>query len=228
MSALADAWDMLTTASNWTGDHGFLARTRAHVWISVVATAIATLLAIPPAIWLAHRRLVPGLSVAAVNLSRAIPSFAIVALVLPFSIRYGFGLGFWPTCVALVALAIPPIFTNTYAGVAGTPPELVEAARGLGMTGREVLRHVELPTSIPLVLTGIRVSAVQVIATATLGAIVGYECLGTYIVAGLQRGQAGQAAVLSGAFLVAALALLADAAFGRVEPRCAPWLRRVR
>jgi len=228
VSVLADTWEFLTTADSWTGQRGILARGRAHVWISLVATVLAAAIAIPPAIVLAHRRALPIVSVAVINIGRAIPSFAIIALLFPLSIQYGFGLGFWPTCVALVALGIPPMFTNTYAGVAGTPPELVEAARGLGMRDREVLRRVELPSALPLLFTGVRVSAVQIVATATLGAIVGYECLGSFIVAGLARGSAGQATMLAGAILVAGLALLVDIALNVAEPRFTPWIRRVR
>ncbi len=168
------------------------------------------------------------MSVAVINIGRAIPSFAIIALLFPLSIQYGFGLGFWPTCVALVALGVPPMFTNTYAGIAGTPPEFVEAGRGIGMTGGELLRKVELPSALPLVFTGLRVSAVQIVATATLGAIVGYECLGSFIVAGLARGSAGQSTILAGALLVAGLALLVDIVLNVLEPRFTPWLRRVR
>lgn len=228
MQTFLDALDYLFTWDNWTGSRGILARTRAHVWISVVATMLSALIAIPPAVWLAHRRRAPVLAVATVNIGRAIPSFAIVALVLPFSIRYGFGLGFWPTAVALVALGVPPMFTNTYAGVAATPPETVEAAVGIGMTDHQVLRRVELPVAVPLVVAGIRISAVQIVATATLGAIVGYECLGTYIVAGLARGSAGLPEVLVGAILVALLALAVDLALDRAEGRLAPWYQRLR
>src|SRR5690606_8414411 len=142
MSVLADTWEFLTTADSWTGRRGILARGQAHVWISVVATTIAAAIAIPSAILLAHRRWLPIMSVAVINIGRAIPSFAIIALLFPLSIQYGFGLGFWPTCVALIALGVPPMFTNTYAGIAGTPPELVEAGRGIGMTGGELLRKV--------------------------------------------------------------------------------------
>ena len=81
--------------------------------------AISVVIAVPGAVWLAHRRRAPNLSVAMVNLGRAIPSFAIIVLIFPFSIRFGFGLGFWPTCVALVIIGVPPMFTNAYAGVAG-------------------------------------------------------------------------------------------------------------
>jgi osmoprotectant transport system permease protein len=228
VSVVGDTWSLMTSADAWTGDHGFLARGWAHLWISVVSSAIAAVIAIPTAVVLAHRRLLPIASVAVANLARAIPSFAIVALVLPLSLAYGFGLGFWPTCVALVMLGIPPMFTNTYAGIAGTPPALVEAARGIGMKNGELLRKVELPTARPLILTGVRISVAQIIATATLGALVGYECLGTFIVAGLARGSAGTASVLSGAILIAALALAIDGLFGVLAPRWTPWIRRVR
>ena len=228
VSVLVDTWEFLSAADSWTGRRGILVRGRAHVWISLIATTIAAAIAIPSAIVLAHRRWLPIMSVAVINIGRALPSFAIIALLFPLSIQYGFGLGFWPTCVALVALGVPPMFTNTYAGIAGTPPELVEAGRGIGMTGGELLRKVELPSALPLVFTGLRVSAVQIVATATLGAIVGYECLGSFIVAGLARGSAGQATMLAGAILVAALALVVDIALNVLEPRFTPWIRRVR
>ncbi len=225
MNVIADTWELFTTAETWTGPRGILSRGWAHIWVSLVAIGISSAFAIPTAVWLAHRRIAPILSVALVNLARAIPSFAIVALVLPFSIQFGFGLGFWPTCVALVALGIPPIFTNTYAGVAGVTPQQVEAARGIGMTDGEILRKVELPSSVPLVVAGLRISTVQIVATATLGALVGYECLGSFIVSGLARGDAGQPDVLLGAVCVTVLALGIDAVMGWSEPRLAPWRR---
>jgi len=147
-----------------------------------------------------------------------------VALVLPFSLRWGFGLGFWPTLVALVLLAIPPIFTNTYTGVRGVPADAVEAASGMGMRARELLRKVEVPAALPLILTGLRVSAVQVMATATLGAVVGYRCLGTPIVIGMQRQNKGP--LLAASILVAALALGTDGLFALVQRLLVPWRRQ--
>jgi osmoprotectant transport system permease protein len=226
MRVLIEAFQFLLDPSSWTGPRGILERGWAHLRISIVATAISAAVAIPAAIWMAHGRRLPTVSVAVVNLGRAIPSFAIIALVLPFSIRFGFGLGFWPTCVALVALGIPPMFTNAYAGVAETPRQVTEAARGIGMTGPQVLRKVELPVALPLLLTGVRISAVQIVATATLGAIVGYECLGTYIVAGLARGRSGRPEVLAGAILVAALALVIDLLLDRLQHLLTPWHRQ--
>ncbi|MGF1598967.1 MAG: ABC transporter permease [Acidimicrobiales bacterium] len=228
MSFLVDVWAYLADGANWRGANGLASLTRSHVWISVFSTAVATLMAAPMAVWLAHGRRLPLLSVALVNVGRAIPSFAIVAFVFPLSIRYGFGLGFWPTCVALVALGVPPIFTNAYAGVAGTAPEVVEAARGVGMTERQVLARVELPLALPLVLTGVRLSAVQITATATLGAFVGFECLGTPILQGLARGGAGRPQLVAGALLVIAVALTTDAVIGRSVRWAGRWPNELR
>lgn len=228
MSVVADLWDFLTTAENWSGKRGIWSRSVAHVWISFVASLITVAIAMPVAVLLAHGRRLPVVSVAVANVGRAIPSFAIIALVLPLSIRYGFGLGFWPTTVALVALGIPPIFTNTYTGIAGTPPELVEAATGIGMTGAEILRLVELPVAMPLVLAGFRIASVQIVATATLGALVGYQCLGSFIVEGLASPTANSDRLLAGAFLVALLAVLLELVLSRLEPRLLPWRFRNR
>ena len=106
-----------------------------------------------------------------------------------------------------------------------TRNDIVEAASGIGMTGPQVLRKVELPAAVPLLMTGVRVSSVQIIATATLGALVGYECLGTYIVAGLARGPAGRPQVLAGAILVASLALTVDVVLNTLERVLTPWRR---
>ncbi len=228
MSLVVDTLDFLATGDNWTGPRGILARGRSHLWISLVASTMAAAIALPSAVLLAHRRIAPIASVAVVNIARAIPSFALIALVFPISLQFGFGLGFWPTCVALVALGIPPMFANTYAGVAGTPDDVIEAARGIGLREREVLRLVELPSAVPLMMNGIRVSVVQIVATATLGAIVGYECLGSFIVSGLARGQSGQTSVLVGGVFVAGLALSIDAILGALATRFAPRTERVR
>ncbi|MGB5187431.1 MAG: ABC transporter permease subunit, partial [Acidimicrobiia bacterium] len=156
---------------NWIGPSGILNRLREHVQLTAAATVAAAVLAIPPALLLGHRRLGGTFVVALVNIGRAIPSFAIVVLFLPISIRLGLGIGFWPTFLALLFLAVPPMFANTYTGVAGVDPDLVEASRGMGMTGREVLSQVELPMASPVILAAVRVATVQVAATATLGAL---------------------------------------------------------
>ena len=221
--SLRQMWDYLQTDEAWSGRNGLPALTWAHVKISVVAVLIAALVAVPTGVLLGHVRRGALLAVSVVNIGRAIPSFAILALLLPFSLRYGFGLGFWPTIVALVLLAIPPIFTNTYTGVRDVPADAVDAARGMGMRAGELVRKVELPVAVPLIVTGLRVSAVQVVATATLGALVGYRNLGTPIVTGFTSPDKGR--MLAGALAVALLALVTDGLFAVAERVLAPWRR---
>jgi osmoprotectant transport system permease protein len=228
MGALADLWNYLTEADNWWGTTGILKLTWAHIYLSGVALLISSALALPAAIGLAHQRKGSLAATSIVNVGRALPSFAIIALALPFSLRWGFGLGFWPTCVALVALGVPPIFTNAYTAIVGVPAASLEAARGVGMTEAEVLRQVEVPAALPLILTGIRVSAVQIVATATLGALVGYRCLGSLIVIGLAQGKAGTDKLIAGAALVALLSVATDLFFGRLEKAATPWRRASR
>jgi osmoprotectant transport system permease protein len=218
-------WDYLGSDAAWQGRSGLPSLLWAHVQLSAAAMVLAAALAVPPAVVLGHVRRGALLAVSIVNIGRAVPSFAVIALVLPFSLRWGFGLGFWPTLVALVLLAIPPIFTNTYVGVRDVPDDAVDAARGMGMRPGQLVRRVEVPVALPLILTGLRVSAVQVVATATLGALVGYRCLGTPIVARLFSGDKGP--LLAAAILVAALALVTDAAFSLLERAAVPWRTRM-
>jgi osmoprotectant transport system permease protein len=219
-------WEYLSSDAAWSGRNGLPALTWAHVRISAVAVLIAAALAIPSGVVLGHVRRGALLAVSVVNIGRAVPSFAILALLLPFSLRYGFGLGFWPTIVALVLLAVPPIFTNTYTGVRDAPPDAVEAARGMGMRAGELVRKVELPVAVPLIVTGLRVSAVQVVATATLGALVGYRNLGTPIVSGFTSPNKGP--MLAGALVVALMAVATDGLFALAERALVPWRRPVR
>ena len=212
------AW--FTDPANWTGVNGIPNRMWEHIQITVAATSVAAIVAIPIAVWLGHRKTGGMLAVAAVNIGRAIPSFAIIALFLPISIRLGLGLGFWPTFLALLFLAIPPMFTNAYTGVAGVDPALVEAARGMGLTERRIVTDVELPMASPVILAAIRVAAVQVIATATLGALVAWGGLGRYIIDGFSTQDSVE--VFAGAVLVAGLALIAEVVLGWVERRLVP------
>jgi len=212
--------------ANWFGPAGILNRLREHVQITVAATAVSTVVAIPPAVWLAHRRIGGSFVVAAVNIGRAIPSFAIVVLFLPISIRLGLGIGFWPTFLALLFLAVPPMFTNSYTGVAGVDPDLVEASLGMGMTDHEVLMKVESPMASPVILAAVRVAAVQVVATATLGALVGWGGLGRFIVDGFAV--RNNVVVFAGALLVAALAIVTDVVLSSVERHVVPATLRSR
>ena len=221
--SLRQMWDYLQSDGAWSGRNGLPALTWAHIKISVVAVLIAGALAVPAGVVLGHVRRGALVAVSVVNIGRAVPSFAILALLLPFSLRYGFGLGFWPTIVALVLLAIPPIFTNTYTGVRDVPDDVVDAARGMGMRAGELVRKVEVPVAVPLIVTGLRVSTVQVLATATLGALVGHRNLGILIVTGFTSPDKGP--MLAGAIAVAMLALLTDGLFAVAARVLVPWRR---
>jgi osmoprotectant transport system permease protein len=221
MGTLGELWTFLTTAEHWWGNRGILHRTWDHLRLSGFAVFVAALLALPPAILLGHLKRGGVAAVWLVNIGRAVPSFAIIVLIIPISLQYGFGLGFWPTAVALVLLAIPPIFTNAFTGMRDVDAGTVEAARGMGMQAREVVTGVELPAALPLVLTGLRVSAVQVVATATLGAYVGFNGLGSFIVEGFATQDDGK--LLAGAVLVAVLSLLVELVFGVVQKLLTPW-----
>ncbi len=214
-------WHYLTTANHWWGSTGILNRTSAHVRISIVATVIASAIALPPAMVLGHLRKGGLIAVSIVNIGRAIPSLAIIAFFTTLTL---FGFGYRPTLVALVVLAVPPIFTNTYTGVRDVDRDVVEAARGMGMTPNEVMLRVEVPTALPLIITGLRISAVQVVATATLGAIVAFECLGSFITEGIA--QQDTAKLVTGAVLVAVLALITDGFFVLLQRALTPWLSR--
>ncbi len=224
MSAVGDLVDYMTTGANWEGRNGIPLALWDHVRLSGFSVAVAAAVAVPIAVYLGHVRRGGLVAAAVVNIGRAVPTLAIIALALPISLRYGFGLGFWPSAVALVLLGIPPIFTNTYTGVRDVDPAVVESARGMGMRGSEVLRRVELPNALPLLLTGLRVSAVQVVATATLAALVGYGGLGGLIIRG--KAQFDDGKLLAGAVLVALLAVATELSFGVVERRATPWLQR--
>lgn len=208
---------------NWDGDAGYLHRTWEHLTVSAAALGFATLLALPGAAWLGHRGRGGLVAVSLVNIGRALPSFGIIALALPLTIRLAdalpfidSGLGFLPTFIALFALALPPIFSNTHAGIRAVDPETVEAARGMGLTGRRILIGVELPLASPLIVEGIRVTAVQVVATASLGALVAYGGLGRYIVDGFAKvpGRDRSVQITAGALLVVALSLAASFVVG--------------
>ncbi|MGI8426700.1 MAG: ABC transporter permease [Actinomycetota bacterium] len=215
MGVVSDAFHYLTTSGNWSGDGSIGARLFEHIQVSGLSVGLASAVAIPAGLYIGHtrkgERAVEGIS----NLGRAIPSFAILALALPFSIRLGLGLGFWPTVLALFALAVPPILTNTHVGIRGVDAEMVEAARGMGMTGRQVLLRLEAPLAGPLIVSGVRTAAVQVIATATLAALVAWGGLGRLITDGFAVQD--NAKILAGALLVAALAIAAELSLGALE-----------
>ena len=212
MNPFADALRFLSDPASWQGSSGIGVRLLEHAQISAVATVAAAVLAIPAGMYIGHRRRFEFLVVSVANLGRALPSFGILAFVFPFTLRYLPGIGYWPTLIALFLLAIPPILTNVYVGIKGVDPDTVEAARGMGLAERQVLLNLETPLAAPLIVAGMRTAAVQVVATATLGAVVAWGGLGRFIIDGSAQRDFGVA--FAGAILVAAMAIATELGFG--------------
>lgn len=224
MEVLNAVADWFRDPANWTGSAGVPARMIEHIYISFLSVGMSAVVALPGALYIGHTRRAEFLVVSVANLGRAIPSFAILAIMLPITIRMGLGLGFWPTVIALFLLGIPPILTNTYVGIQGVDSASVEAARGMGMSGLQVLRKLELPLAAPLIVAGFRTALVQVIATATLAALVAWGGLGRFIIDGFAVRD--EARIAAGALLVAALAVAAELSFGLVQRAFAVRLHR--
>jgi osmoprotectant transport system permease protein len=198
--------------AHWSGSNGIPFRVGEHVLFSIVAMAIAVAAALPAGLAIGHTGRGERLATAIAGLGRAVPSYALLILFVPF-----LGLGFSSALPALVLLAIPPILVNTVAGIRGVEAELVEAGRGMGMTEGGVLRDVELPLALPAIVVGLRTSAVQVVATATLAALVAGGGLGRYIVDGFALQQDDR--ILAGAILVALLAVGTERGLTLLERR---------
>ncbi|ABG03949.1 binding-protein-dependent transport systems inner membrane component [Rubrobacter xylanophilus DSM 9941] len=186
-----------------------------HVELSALAVALATLVALPVALAVRNSPLGTAIAVNAGNVGRAVPSLALLALALPF-----LGFGFAPSLVALTALAVPPILINATTGLREVSGEVVDAARGMGLSEAQILRDIQLPMAAPVVFAGVRTSAVQVVASATLATFIGGGGLGNLIVEGFQRGD--EAILLAGAISVAALAVATEALFGALERALTP------
>ena len=196
--------------ANWTGTSGIPNRTIEHLQLSILAILIAALVAIPVGLFIGHTGRGAVATVAVGNLGRAVPSYAMLVIFVPI-----LHIGFTNALAALVLLAIPPILTNTYAGMRGVDREMIEAGRGMGMTELALLRRVELPLALPVVIAGLRVAAVAVVATATLAALVGGGALGRFIVDGFALRDTPQ--LVGGAILVGVLAVLTERSFTLVE-----------
>ena len=207
------AW--LAAPEHWVGSDGIPNRIAEHLLVSGVTLVAAVLLALPTGLLLGHSGRGGFIAINLANLGRAIPSLALLALMLPFALSLKLGLGFWPTFFALVPLGIPPILTNSYVAVREVDSDVVEAARGMGLREGQVLRQVELPIAAPLIIAGMRNSAVAIVATATLGALVAGGGLGRYIVDGLARQEYPRLFV--GALLVALLSIAVEVSFGAFE-----------
>jgi osmoprotectant transport system permease protein len=190
--------------SSWTGPTGILLSLVDTLRLTSAVMVVAVLLAVPSAAILAHLGRARVLSVWLVNIGRAVPTFALAALLVPVSLRAGYGFEPWPIFIALTLMALPPIYLGTYTAIAAVDRSAVDAARAMGLRPGAVLLHVELPLAANVVFTGIRVAAVQVVATEPIRAFLGGDGLGRYVRDGL--GQRNDTLLLGGAILVAALA----------------------
>ena len=189
--------------ANWTGSGGIPARLVEHLGYVALAMIIALVIALPVGAWVGHTGRGGFLVVGSANALRALPMLGVlILLVTPF------GLSIIGPLIALVVLAVPPLLAGTYAGVRNVDPAVVDAARGMGMRGGEVLWRVELPNALPLIIGGVRSAVLQVISTATIAAYVGLGGLGRYIFDGLAQRDFPQ--MIGGSLLVALLAIVVD------------------
>lgn len=194
------------------GDFGDLAAS--HLLVSIVALAIAIAVSVPVGLWLGHKGRGEFLAVSVSNVGRAVPSLALLAFFVAFV-----GLGFTNVATVLTLLAIPPILTNTYVAVRQVDRESVGAARGVGMTEGQIVRRVELPLALPTIFGGIRISAVAVVATATIAPLGNVKSLGNPILEPQTYGDAGQ---LAAAIVVALITLAVNLGLGAVQRAITP------
>ncbi|GHE06598.1 ABC transporter permease [Streptomyces alanosinicus] len=220
MNTLTAAWHWLTDPAHWSGDDGIGHRLLQHLALTVVCLVISCVIALPVALVLGHLGKGGALAVNLSNIGRAVPTFAVLVLLLLTPVgKWGEG----PTVVALVLFAVPPLLTNAYVGMREVDRGVVQAARGMGMTGRQMLLRVELPLALPLVMTGVRIAAVQLVATATIAALAGGGGLGRIITAGFNLASTPQ--VVAGALLVALFALVVEGVFEIAERLAPSWAR---
>ncbi|MFF7381563.1 ABC transporter permease subunit [Streptomyces griseoluteus] len=220
MNVLGSTWDWLADPAHWSGDDGVWHRLLQHLLLTVVCLIVSCLIALPVALVLGHLGKGGALAVNISNVGRAVPTFAVLVLLLLTPVgQWGEG----PTVVALVLFAVPPLLTNAYVGMREVDRGVVQAARGMGMTGRQTLVRVEVPLALPMILNGVRIAAVQLVATATIAALAGGGGLGRIITAGFNLASTPQ--VVAGALLVAVFALLVEGVFEAVERLGPAWAR---
>ncbi|MFI5284026.1 MAG: ABC transporter permease [Candidatus Dormibacterales bacterium] len=215
MAVLADVLRWLTNPAHWSGTDGIPVRLGEHLHLSIESVAIGALIALPVGLTLGHFGRFGNLAINISNVGRALPSFGI--LVLAFQV---FGLGDLPIVIALTALAVPPMITSAYVAMREVDPDVRDAARGMGYREIAQVLRVELPLAIPLIMAGVRTSAVQVVATATLAALIAGGGFGRYIVDGLA--QQDYTKLVAGAILVAALALATEVSLLGLERALTP------
>ncbi len=221
MEPVLDAVSFLTDPGNWSGSRGVLVRLIEHLQLSLPPLLAAMVVAIPAGVLAGHHRRGQAVGTAVANVGRAIPTLALLVFGLILSVRVlGLGISYWPTVFALFFLALHPLFTNSYTAVRTIDPALVEAARGMGYDDRQLLRQVELPVASPVIFTAIRIAAVQVIATAPIGALAASGGLGRFVIDGF--GSRNYGVMYAGIVLIALLAVVTERLIDLVERAVVP------
>ncbi|MEO6207160.1 MAG: ABC transporter permease subunit [Candidatus Limnocylindrales bacterium] len=216
--------------ANWEGTRGIPARLLEHVFISAVAIAAATVIALPIGLYIGHTGRGANLAINLANIGRAVPSYAVLVMVLPLALALApvlgysptLGLNFIPIFISMILLAIPPILVSAYAGLRSVDRDLIEAGRGMGLREGQILRSIEVPIASSVLIGGFRTAILQVIATATIGAILSGGGLGRFIFDGLNQGLAGRPSIYAGAILVTALAVVVDVVLAMIQRRLVP------
>jgi osmoprotectant transport system permease protein len=216
--------------AQWSGDTGIPHRLLEHLFLAGSSVLLAVLIAIPIGLYIGHTNRGSSLAINLANIGRAIPSFAMMVIPVPATLILapivgydaGFGLTFLPIYLAMTFLAIPPLLVSTYAGLRAVDRDLIEAGRGMGLSERQILARIELPLASSILIGGLRTATLQVIATATIGAILGGGGLGRFIFDGLSQGVAGVPSIYAGAILVSALAIGVDLVLAWVQGRLTP------
>ena len=212
-----NVWQWFTDPANWSGPDGIPVRTGQHIVISGAAMLIALVVALPLGLYLGHKRVGTVVAANIGNIGRAVPTLAVLIILASITV---IGVGDLAAILALALFAVPPLLTNTFTALADVDDEVRGAAEGMGMSGFQVLRRVELPLAIPLMAAGIRTATVQVVATASLAAVVGSGGLGRYVVDGfaLQDGTL----IVAGALLTAGISLVAEGVMALVQKSVTP------
>jgi len=210
-------------AANWSGDTGIPNRLIEHIMLALLAVLTASVIALPLGFYIGHTGRLQLIGINIANIGRAIPSYALMVMLLPVMLGLApvlgydprLGLRFFPIFLAMVLLAIPPILVAAYAGLQEVDRDLIESSRGMGLTERQILTGVELPLALPVLVGGFRVALLQVIATATIGAFLAAGGLGRYIIDGIARRDDGM--LYAGVVLVAVLAVGTDLILSRLQ-----------
>jgi osmoprotectant transport system permease protein len=218
----------LTDAASWSGVTGIPNRVWEHLLLSALAVATAAAIGLPVGLYIGHTGRFTVLGINLANIGRAIPSYAVMVMILPVSLTWAstigydprLGLSFLPIFGAMVLLAIPPILVGAYAGLREVDRDLVESARGMGMRERQILGRIEMPIASPIIVGGFRTAMLQVIATATIGAILSGGGLGRFIIDGIARRDDGM--LYGGVVLVATLAIGVDIGMSWLQRRLTP------